>query len=122
MKKTILMSFVLFSSFLSAQVDVLDMSLLEGEWESEKTSYNCIITVNDKDEVKTIHNISYEKNKVLSEDIKFQDEYQVVTTHTNKENGHTVESTYVLVDPNTLYRKFKGDSNVIIFYDKVKNN
>ena len=119
MKKTILMFFVLFSSFLSAQID---MSLLEGEWESDETSYNCIITVNNKDEVKTIHNISYEKNKVLSEDIKFQDEYQVVTTHTNKENGHAVESTYILVDPNILCRKFKGDSNMIIFYDKVKNN
>ena len=49
MKKTILMFFVLFSSFLSAQVDVLDMSLLEGELKSNETSYNCIITVNNED-------------------------------------------------------------------------
>jgi hypothetical protein len=122
MKKTILMFFVLFSSFLSAQVDVLDMSLLEGEWKSNETSYNCIITVNNEDEVKTIHNISYEKNKVLSENIKFQDEYQVVTTHTNKKNGHTVESTYILVNPELLSRQFRGDSNMMIFYTRVKNN
>ncbi len=122
MKKTILMFFVLFSSFLSAQVEVLDMSLLEGEWKSNETSYNCIITVNNKNEVKTIHNISYEKNKVLSENIKFQDEYQVVTTHTNKENGHTVESTYILHNPELLSRQFRGDSNMMIFYTRVKNN
>ena len=34
--------------------------------------------------------LAYEKNKVFMEDIKFQDKYKVVTTHTNKENGHTV--------------------------------
>ena len=116
------MFFVLFSSFFYAQVDVLDMSLLEGEWKSNETSYNCIITVNNEDEVKTIHNISYEKNKVLSENIKFQDEYQVVTTHTNKKNGHTVESTYILVNPELLSRQFRGDSNMMIFYTRVKNN
>ena len=61
MKKTILIFFVLFSSFLSAQTETL---LLEGEWKSSKTSYNCIITVgnhNELDRVKTIHNVSYEK-------------------------------------------------------------
>jgi hypothetical protein len=116
MKKTMLMFFVLFSSFLSAQIN---MSLLEGEWKSSKTSYNCIITVDDLDKVKTIHNISYEKNKVLLENIKFQDKYEVVTNHTNKENGHTVESTYVLINPNTLSRQFRGDSNMNILYTRV---
>ena len=61
MKKTILILFVLFSSFLCAQTETL---LLEGEWESSDTSYNCIITVgnhNELDRVKTIHNVSYKK-------------------------------------------------------------
>jgi hypothetical protein len=122
MKKTILILFVLFSSFLSAQTETL---LLEGEWESSDTSYNCIITVgdhNELDRVKTIHNVSYKENMVLVEKIKFQDRYKVITTHTNKVNGHTVESTYVLNGPNTLHRRFRGDSNMMIFYTRVKNN
>ena len=120
MKKTVLIFFVLFSSFLSAQTETL---LLEGEWKSSKTSYNCIITVgnhNELDRVKTIHNVSYEKNMVLLEEIKFQDRYKVITTHTNKANGHTVESTYVLINPNILSRQFKGDSNMHIIYNRVK--
>lgn len=119
MKKTILILFVLFSSFLCAQTETL---LLEGEWESSDTSYNCIITVgnhNELDRVKTIHNVSYKENMVLVEKIKFQDRYKVITTHTNKANGHTVESTYVLNGPNTLHRKFRGDSNMHIIYARV---
>tara|TARA_R110000823_G_scaffold314090_1_gene442474 strand:- start:52 stop:432 length:381 start_codon:yes stop_codon:yes gene_type:complete len=121
MKKTILIFLLFFSGFLSAQTET---SLLEGEWKPNpnETSYNCIITVDDNykiNKVKTIHSISYEKNKVFMEDIKFQDKYKVVTTHTNKENGHTVESTYVLIDPNTLSRQFKGDSNMYILYTRV---
>jgi len=119
MKKTILILFVLFSGFLRAQTETL---LLEGEWKSSETSYNCIITVgnhNELDRVKTIHNVSYEKNMILLEEIKFQDRYKVITTHTNKANGHTVESTYVLINPNTLSRQFKGDSNMHIIYARV---
>ena len=56
---------------------------------------------------------------VLVEKIKFQDRYKVITTHTNKANGHTVESTYVLNGPNTLHRKFRGDSNMHIIYARV---
>ena len=110
---------MLFSSFLCAQTETL---LLEGEWESSDTSYNCIITVgnhNELDRVKTIHNVSYKENMVLVEKIKFQDRYKVITTHTNEANGHTVESTYVLNGPNTLHRKFRGDSNMHIIYARV---
>ena len=59
---------------------------------------------------------------VLLEEIKFQDRYKVITTHTNKANGHTVESTYVLINPNILSRQFKGDSNMHIIYNRVKKH
>jgi hypothetical protein len=124
MKKIILVLSILFSSFFYAQdvKPVLEKLLLEGMWESDDTSYTCIITVSefvDINEVKTIHNVSFEKDLVLLEKILFQDDVKVITTHTNKLNGHTVESTYVLVDANTLSRQFKGDSDMLIFYTRA---
>ena len=124
MKKIILVLSILFSSFFYAQdvKPVPEKLLLEGMWESNDTSYTCIITVSefiDINKVKTIHNVSFEKDLVLLEKILFQDDTKVITTHTNKLNGHTVESTYVLVDANTLSRQFKGDSDMLIFYTRA---
>ena len=124
MKKIILVLSILFSSFFYAQDvnPVPEKLLLEGMWESNDTSYTCIITVSefiDINKVKTIHNVSFEKDLVLLEKILFQDDTKVITTHTNKVNGHKVESTYVLVDANTLSRQFKGDSDMLIFYTRA---
>jgi hypothetical protein len=124
MKKIILVLSILFSSFFYAQdvKPVPEKLLLEGMWESNDTSYTCIITVSefvDINKVKTIHNVSFEKDLVLLEKILFQDDTKVITTHTNEANGHKVESTYVLVDANTLSRQFKGDSDMLIFYTRA---
>tara|TARA_R110001599_G_scaffold318997_1_gene528726 strand:+ start:52 stop:453 length:402 start_codon:yes stop_codon:yes gene_type:complete len=124
MKKIILVLSILFSSFFYAQdvKPVPEKLLLEGMWESNDTSYTCIITVSefiDINKVETIHNVSFEKDLVLLEKILFQDDTKVITTHTNKVNGHKVESTYVLVDANTLSRQFKGDSDMLIFYTRA---
>ncbi len=131
MKYIFLAAMLMFNTFAFAQNSITinnsvefpnaipQKLLLEGMWESEGTSYICIITVNEfNNTVETIHNVSFEEDLILLENIVNQNKESVVTNLHNKLNGHEVTSTYTLVDDNTLKRVFKGDANETIYYTR----
>lgn len=131
MKYLFLAAMLMFNTFAFAQNSIAinnsvefpnaipQKLLLEGMWESEGTSYICIITVNEfNNTVETIHNVSFEEDLILLENIINQNKEYVVTNLHNKLNGHKVTSTYTLVDDNTLKRVFKGDANETIYYTR----
>ena len=92
MKYIFLTAMLMFNTFAFAQNSIASNNsvefpnaipqklLLEGMWESEGTSYVCIITVNEfNNEVETIHNVSFEEDLVLLENIVNQNTESVVT-------------------------------------------
>ena len=125
MKKIITGLILLYSSLILAQDinPIPNKLLLEGIWRANETSYTCIITVNEEFSwVETIHNVSFEEDLILIEKILNQNSAQVVTTHTNELNGHTVTSVYKLIDENHMLRKFTGDVNIDVLYTRAYKN
>ena len=118
MKKIITGLLILCTSFAFSQD--LSKNLLEGIWGAEETSFACIITVNESlNRVETIHNVSFSENYILIETILNQNDHEVYTTHTNYRTGHTVKSTYKLIDNNHMLRKFTGDITIDVVYTKI---
>ena len=115
MKNKITLLLLFIATTASAQLE-----RFEGFWYSEGTTYDTVITHDDRNDFLRINTFSFKDNTLVAESIKSISENEI-TTIAVSEDGWNLLVKYTIVNDTIMKAALTGSATITLTYIKLKD-